>query len=65
MEIPIKPLEQARFDRLYQSYLNELFLQGMQPKTIESYSRALRQVTTFFDTCPDNLSAEQLKQYFL
>lgn len=61
----MKPLEQARFDKLYQSYLNELLLQGKQPKTIESYSRALRQVTTFFDTCPDHLSKEQLKHYFL
>ncbi|MCG6202613.1 tyrosine-type recombinase/integrase [Psychromonas antarctica] len=61
----MKPLEQARFDKLYQSYLNELFLQGMQPKTIDSYSRALRQVAEFFDTCPDQLSAEQLKYYFI
>ena len=61
----MKPLEQARFDNLYQSYLNELFLQGMQAKTIDSYSRALRQVAEFFDTCPDQLSAEQLKYYFL
>ena len=61
----MKPLEQARFDKLYQSYLNELFLQGMQPKTIESYSRVLRQVAAFFDTCPVHLSEEQLTCYFL
>ena len=61
----MEALEQARFDDLYQSYLNELFLQGMQPKTIDSYSRGLRQVAAFFDTCPDHLSEAQLKYYFL
>jgi integrase/recombinase XerD len=59
------PLVQARFDDLYQSYLNELILQGKEPATIDSYSRGLRQVTAFFDTCPDHLTVEQLKIYFL
>jgi integrase/recombinase XerD len=29
------------------------------------YSRCLRQVVVFFDTCPDTLTAAQLKAYFL
>jgi len=61
----MEPLEQTRFDNLYQAYLNELILQGKRPKTIDCYSRCLRQVTLFFNTCPDHLSAEQLKHYFL
>ena len=61
----MKPLEQARFDKLYQSYINELILQGKALKTIDSYSRCLRQVAEYFDTCPDKLSVEQLKCYFL
>ena len=61
----MKPLEQARFDDLYQAYLNELILQGNALKTIDSYSRCLRQVEEYFDTCPDKLSEEQLKSYFL
>ncbi len=61
----MKPLEQARFDKLYQAYLNELTLQGKTPKTIDTYSRYLRQVAQYFDTCPDHLSVEQLKGYFL
>jgi len=61
----MKPLEQARFDKSYQSYINELILQGKALKTIDSYSRCLRQVAEYFDTCPDKLSAEQLKCYFL
>ena len=61
----MKPLDQARFNNLYQSYLNELILQGKSPKTIDCYSRCLRQVAVFFDTCPDHLTVEQLKHYFL
>jgi len=61
----MKPLEQARFDKLYQAYLNELTLQGKAPNTIDTYRRYLRQVAQYFDTCPDHLSVEQLKGYFL
>ena len=61
----MKLLEQTRFNQLYQSYLNELTLQGKSPKTIDPYSRYLRQATYYFDTCPDHLSIEQLKCYFL
>ena len=57
--------EQTRFTLLYQKYLNELTLQGKQPKTIEMYSRALRKVGDFFDCCPDHLTTDQLKTYFL
>ncbi|MCP4324326.1 MAG: site-specific integrase [Alteromonadales bacterium] len=61
----MKPLEQARFDKLYQAYLNELTLQGKTPQTIDTYSRYLRQVAQYFATSPDNLSVEPLKAYFL
>lgn len=57
--------EQTRFNRLYERYLNELTLQGKSPKTIEMYSRSLRKVGDFFDCCPDKLTADQLKTYFL
>jgi integrase/recombinase XerD len=40
-------------------------LQGKSPKTVDMYSRCLRQVSVFFDTCPDTLTAAQLKTYFL
>ena len=61
----MKPEEQARFDNLYQSYLNELTLQGKSDRTIDGYSRCIRQIAHFFDVCPDNLTTEQLKHYFL
>jgi site-specific recombinase XerD len=57
--------DQTRFNQVYQAYLNELTLQGKSPKTVDMYSRCLRQVAVFFDTCPDTLTAAQLKTYFL
>ena len=57
--------DQTRFNQLYQAYLNELTLQGKSPKTLDMYSRCIRQVSVFFDTCPDALTASELKGYFL
>jgi hypothetical protein len=57
--------DQTRFNQFYQAYLNKLTLQGKSPKTIDMYSRCIRQVSVFFDTCPDTLTAAQLKAYFL
>jgi integrase/recombinase XerD len=61
----MEPLEQARFDNLYQSYINELILQGKSPKTIDCYSRCLRQIAEYFNVCPDHMTTEELKVYFL
>lgn len=57
--------EHARFQSLHQRYLTELTLRGKSPKTIDMYARCLRQVGDFFDTCPDQLSTDQLRQYFM
>ena len=59
--------EQHRFDKLYQQHLTELKLQGMAPKTISAYSRAVRRIAAFFDRCPDHLdhlTSQDLKRYF-
>lgn len=56
--------EQARFNKLYQQHLTELKLQGLAPKTIDAYSRAVRRISAFFDCCPDRLCSDQLKAYF-
>ncbi len=58
------PSEQFRFDKLYQQYLVALKLQGLRPKTIDSYSRAVRKTAEYFDCCPDTLTKSQLKTYF-
>ena len=57
--------QQTRFNLLAKSYLNELTLQGKSEKTIDAYCRCIRQTATFFDTCPDDLTVEALKTYFL
>ena len=56
--------EQERFDQLYAKHLQALKLQGKRSKTIDGYARAVRRITGFFNRCPDNLSATELKTYF-
>jgi site-specific recombinase XerD len=52
------------FDRQYQTHLKHLKLKGLQPKTIEAYSRAIRRVGDYFDRRIDTLSEAQLTDYF-
>ena len=56
--------EQMRFTRLYEAMQRALNLQGKAAATIEAYSRAIRRVTDYFDRCPEDLTAEELKAYF-
>ena len=60
----MNPTEQARFNPLYLAMQQALTLQGKRPKTIDAYSRAVRRVADYFDRCPDNLTADELKDYF-
>ena len=46
----------ADFAQNYQLHLKHLKLKGLQPKTIEAYSRAIRRVGDRFDKQIDNLS---------
>jgi site-specific recombinase XerD len=52
------------FDRQYQTHLKHLKLKGLQPKTIEAYSRAIRRVGDYFVYQIDDLTAAQLTDYF-
>ena len=54
----------ADFDRQYQTHLKHLKLKGLQPKTIEAYSRAIRRIGNHFDHRIDDLTEEQLTSYF-
>jgi site-specific recombinase XerD len=54
----------APFDQSYQSHLKHLKLKGLQPKTIEAYSRAIRRIGAHFDHQIDQLSEPQLTDYF-
>jgi len=60
----MKPEDQERFNRLYAENQQALRLQGKRDKTIDSYCRTLRRVAQFFDRCPDDLSVQELKNYF-
>jgi len=53
-----------RFERDYALHLQHLKLKGLQPKTIEAYSRAIRRIGERFDGQINNLSEQQLTDYF-
>lgn len=54
----------AHFDQQYQRHLKHLKLKGLQPKTIEAYSRAIRRVGERFEGRIDDLTEAQLAHYF-
>ena len=43
------PSPELIFKQNYQSHLKHLKLKGLQPKTIEAYSRAMRRIGAYFD----------------
>ncbi len=52
------------FNQQYETHLKHLRLKGLQPKTIEAYSRAIRRIGAYFDYRIDELSEHQLTAYF-
>jgi len=60
----MKTITDVHFDRQYQTHLKHLKLKGLQPKTIEAYSRAIRRVGGRFDHQIDSLTEQQLMDYF-
>lgn len=53
-----------QFTAHYKKHQKSLKLCGLQPKTIEAYSRALRRIGNYFDSGCDDLTSEQLLEYF-
>ncbi|RLC08854.1 MAG: recombinase, partial [Deltaproteobacteria bacterium] len=49
--------EKPQFNKYYQKHLKLLKLNGLQPKTIEAYSRAIRRIGNYFDCRIDNLTS--------
>ena len=64
MQVPTPAALPAHFSKTYQSHLQHLKLKGLQPKTIDAYSRAIRRMGAYFDFAIDDLSAQQLTHYF-
>lgn len=54
----------SKFNSLYELHKKHLKLKGLQPKTIEAYSRAIRRIGEYFDYRLDDLTQEQLVEYF-
>ena len=55
---------QSHFNQQYQTHLKHLKLKGLQPKTIDAYSRTLRRIGARFDHQIDSLTEAQLTDYF-
>jgi len=53
-----------QFKKYYQKQQKCLRLAGFQPKTIDAYSRAIRRIGNYFDCQIDNLTSDQLLDYF-
>ena len=58
------PSIQSKYNHYYSQHCKHLKLQGLQPKTIEAYSRAIRRIADYFDGHLDDLSQDQLLGYF-
>lgn len=58
------PSIETKFNRYYSQHCKHLKLKGLQPKTIEAYSRAIRRIGDYFDGQLDDLSQDQLLDYF-
>jgi len=53
----------AKFNHYYDLHCKHLKLKGLQPKTIDAYSRGLRRIGKHFDGEVDDLSQEQMKYF--
>jgi len=52
------------FKKNYQTHLKHLKLKGLQPKTTDAYARAIRRIGAYFEYQIDDLSEQQLIDYF-
>lgn len=52
------------FIKYYEKHGKYLRLNGLRPKTIEAYSRAIRRIGNYFDARVDQLTTDQLLDYF-
>ena len=56
--------EQKEFDVVYKELKKILKLQGKSPKTVDSYSRAVRRLANYFDQCPLDATRDEMRLYF-
>jgi site-specific recombinase XerD len=60
----MRPANDPNFKRHYEALGKHLKLQGLQPKTVEAYTRAVRRAGAYFDYRIDALTEQQLTDYF-
>lgn len=60
----MKSAPRPNFKRNYEALGKHLKLRGLQPKTVEAYTRAVRRAGTYFDYRIDTLTQQQLTDYF-
>ncbi len=58
------PSNNKQFNQYYSLHCKHLKLKGLQPKPIDAYTRAIRRIGEYFDYEMDNLSHNQLLDYF-
>ncbi len=56
--------DDPQFNKYYQKHLKCLKLLGLRPKTIDAYARGIRRIGNYFECRIDNLSSDQLLDYF-
>ena len=60
----METLSDETFKQNYASHLAHLKLKGLQPKTIDAYSRAIRRIGARFNYQIDSMSEPQLVDFF-
>jgi len=60
----MKSSSELNFKVNYETHQKHLKLKGLQPKTFEAYSRAIRRIGKYFDYQINDLSDKQLTDYF-
>jgi len=56
--------DDQHFNKYYKRHCQHLKVKGLQPKTIEAYARAIRRIGNYFDCRIDDLTSDQLLDYF-
>ena len=60
----MKSSNDSKFNTYYEQHCKHLKLKGLRPKTIEAYSRAIRRIGEYFDLRLDDLTQDELLDYF-
>ena len=58
------PSIESKYNHYYLQHCKHLKLQGLQPKMIEAYSRGIHRIADYFNGHLDDLTQDQLLDYF-